>query len=123
MFNIYRDSLLLFLYCSLIFFLSHQPTLPVSMAFPHQDKLIHATAYAVMGILAWRCFIHLNKPTLLIGLIAVLFSSTYGVSDEFHQSFVVGRDADVFDWLADTIGAMIAVSVLTWRGLKDDCRC
>jgi VanZ family protein len=35
------------------------------------------------------------------------------MSDEWHQSFVEGRTTDVFDWLADTLGASMALVGLT----------
>ncbi len=44
-------------------------------------------------------------------LLAVLIVSAFGVTDEWHQSFVPGRDCDVFDWLADTLGAALAVTL------------
>jgi len=99
-------------YCGLIFLLSHQPSLPAPMLFLHQDKLIHATAYAVMAFLAWRVFFNTNQPRFMVALISIIFCSLYGVSDEFHQSFIDGRDADVWDWLADTIGASLMVYML-----------
>jgi len=34
------------------------------------------------------------------------------MTDEWHQSFVVGRFSDVADWVADTSGAALAVFVL-----------
>lgn len=82
------------------------------MMFPHQDKLVHASAYAIMGLLAWRFFSHLFTKQLLWVASAIIFCSVYGVSDEFHQSFIDGRDADVWDWLADTTGATIMVYLL-----------
>ncbi len=108
------DALALVLYCGLIFILSHQPTLPLPMAFLHQDKLVHASAYAVMGWLAWRAFVHTRKPYTTVAIAALLFCSLYGVSDEFHQSFIAGRDADVWDWVADTTGASLMLGFL-WR--------
>ena len=53
---------------------------------------------------------------------AFAIATLYGISDEWHQSFV-GRDATVQDWLADTIGAaLVAVLLLLWwrrgKGLK-----
>ena len=99
-------------YCGLVFLLSHQPTLPAPMLFLHQDKLIHATAYAVMAFLAWRVFLNTNQPRFMVALISIIFCSLYGVLDELHQSFIDGRDADVWDWLADTLGATIMVYLL-----------
>jgi VanZ family protein len=106
------DVFFLALYCGLIFLLSNQSTLPLPMAFPYQDKLMHGSAYAVMAWFAWRSFSHAQKPMLWVGIASVLFCSFYGITDEFHQSFVPGRDADVWDWLADTFGAFIMVSIL-----------
>jgi VanZ family protein len=44
--------------------------------------------------------------------VSLVLSSLYGVSDEFHQSFVPGRTPDVHDWMADTWGAAMAILVL-----------
>lgn len=100
------------LYCSLIFWLSSQTSLPTPMLFMHQDKLAHLGAYFIMGILAWRFFKdYFDTPKTII-LLSLCFCSLYGVSDEWHQSYVPGRDADVFDWFADTLGASIAIWVI-----------
>jgi len=88
------------------------------MLFNHQDKLIHATAYALMSLLAWRVFVDNFKVKLWLVLFSLFFCSLYGVSDEYHQSFIDGRDADVWDWLADTIGAGIMVFGLNRVGYK-----
>jgi len=112
----WRDALLLLAYCGLIFFLSSQSKLiDTPLDFPNKDKLIHATAYAIMAYAAWAAFRHHIERRLLLAFMSVLFASIYGVSDEFHQSFVVGRDADVWDWLADSIGAVIMAVVLYRR--------
>lgn len=114
-----RDTLLLLAYCGLIFFLSSQSQLiDTPLDFPNKDKLIHATAYAIMGYAAWSAFRHHLEKGLLLAVVSVLFASLYGVSDEFHQSFVVGRNADVWDWLADTVGASFMVAVLYRRQLR-----
>jgi len=115
-----RDLWVLSGYCGLIFWLSNHSTLPMPESdIPFEDKWIHGTAYAIMGLLAWRAFRHrFTGHTLLI--IAACFCSLYGISDEWHQSFVPGRDADPFDWLADAIGGLIGASYaaryrLKWR--------
>jgi len=46
------DFTLLFLYCLFIYWLSDQPTLPVPNLFSFQDKIFHAGAYFIMGVLA-----------------------------------------------------------------------
>jgi len=88
------------------------------MLFNGQDKLIHAAAYAMMAWLFWQslsgCWF--NRPCLLAGS-TVLFCSLYGISDEWHQSFVAGRDASAWDWLADTLGAIVLSGILLYKGL------
>lgn len=107
------DILALLFYCGMIFWLSDQPSLPLPMLFEYQDKLHHFTAYFMMGILAWRNFRHfVNLPSML-AIVSIVFCSLYGISDEWHQSFVVGRKADVLDWAADTVGAIVAMFLLT----------
>jgi len=112
-----RDGLLLGFYCGLIFWLSSQPSLPAPELFPQQDKLVHMTAYAVMGLLAWHCFAHRLPNTAWLAAASITFCWLYGASDEWHQSFVPGRNADVWDWVADSMGAGAAVLYL-WLRLK-----
>jgi len=110
---VWRDAGLLCMYCGFIFFLSSQSTLIATpLDFPNKDKLMHASAYAILGFFAWSAFRHHVNQRLVLLWISILFASVYGISDEFHQSFVVGRDADVWDWLADTVGASLMVSSL-----------
>jgi len=45
----------------------------------------------------------------------LLAAALYGVSDEVHQSFVVGRSPLATDVLIDTLGALLGV--LAWRWL------
>lgn len=111
----YRDGSLLTAYCAVIFLLSHQSTLPVPLAFPHQDKLSHLLVYAVMAILAWRTFSHRLSGYRTVALVTVLFCSLYGMTDEYHQSFIEGRNSDVADWLADTLGAVIVAAVMGYQ--------
>jgi VanZ family protein len=91
------------LYCSFIFFLSHQPTLPVPQTIEHQDKVFHFLAYFILGVLA---AFSLPSTLRFRWLWAALIASVYGISDEFHQSFVPGRETEFLDWLADTLGGM-----------------
>lgn len=47
-------------------------------------------------------------------LLAIVLASLYGITDEFHQSFVPGRFPDPVDWLVDTFGATLGA--LVFRG-------
>lgn len=50
-------------------------------------------------------------------LVALILSSLYGVSDEFHQIFTPGRSCDPMDWLVDTCAAAIGAAIV-WTLLK-----
>jgi len=111
---------LLLAYCGLIYYLSDQSILPVPHVFDVQDKLIHASAYAVMAFLFWQA----GKAWMLrfgltnwkmLAVICMVFCSAYGLSDEWHQSFTAGRDASVFDWMADMVGALLLTIMLQKR--------
>ncbi len=104
---------------AVLFYLSHQPTLDTPMLFPGQDKLFHAIVYGILGFLLLGSRTpseHGFTNTQVRG--SVLIASLYGISDEFHQYFVPGRNTDVWDWVADTLGALIAVSLLAWLSRK-----
>ncbi len=107
-----------------IFFLSSQPNLPTPYLFHNQDKLFHFAAYGVLGVLLLMSFRYkIPGYTGLQITMAVVLASLYGISDEIHQTFVPGRDAEVLDWAADTLGALTAVLILALivkkTGLRD----
>jgi VanZ family protein len=84
------------------------------------DKLLHTVGYAGVSVLALRAF-HGGferprlGPTTYAGLVVIL----WGISDEFHQSFVPGRDASAWDVLADAVGFALAVALLLIGTLRD----
>lgn len=71
----------------------------------------HFGVYAVLGALYLWALPHSKRgwPTAAA---AVALASLYGITDEFHQSFVPGRTPDLIDWLVDTAGALAAVLVI-----------
>jgi VanZ family protein len=77
------------------------------------DKLLHAIGYTVVALLTLRAF-HggLTRPRLKPTLAAFLFLLLWSVSDEYHQSFVPGRDASAGDVVADLTGFAIACALM-----------
>jgi hypothetical protein len=104
------------LWAGAIFFLSSRSRLPEPPGILGWDKLQHSLAYGVGGFLIARATGARGRGTLL----AIVIGSLYGASDELHQWFVPGRDSDVLDWVADTlgvtIGAFIHRTILLRRG-------
>lgn len=92
--------------------------LPLPDMFHWQDKLIHAAAYALMALIFWMAGKRAGMQLSLLVWSGVVFCAFYGASDEWHQSFVPGRDASPFDWLADTLGAFLLTLTLCRREVK-----
>ena len=67
------------------------------------DKLDHWIAFAGLAFLLmwafWACWGRL-RPWTVMGIAAI-----YGVLDEWLQGFVPTRVPDVWDWVADVVGA------------------
>jgi VanZ family protein len=100
-------------YCLLIFIQSSRPSPNIGPDWPFKDKVLHFTAYALLGALFLRAFYttRIKHHLKLIFTLSVLFSALYGISDEIHQSFVPYRTADVMDALADIFGSAFGVYI------------
>jgi VanZ family protein len=100
-------------WAGLIFLLSHQSRLPLGAPpFPHFDKVAHAGAYALLAALSARAILAAGRAGRQAFFGAVLAASLYGATDEWHQSFVPGRDPDPWDWAADTAGALLGAAAV-----------
>lgn len=105
------------LYAAAIFLFSAMPR-PPRVPGGLSDKWSHGLAYAGLTVLliralaggAWR------GVTARVCVAAAVIAALYGVTDELHQLFVPGRQADVLDVAADSIGATIAAVLAGgWR--------
>lgn len=79
------------------------------------DKLIHLLLYAVLFLLFVYSLKNQNKYIKLkqyAPAFSLLFTVFYGASDEIHQLFVVNRSCDLYDWLADSAGALLVFLIL-----------
>jgi|SRR5206468_817279 len=71
------------------------------------DKALHIVEYAGLAVLVARALRREGFGRGWSLTLALAIASAYGASDEWHQIFVPGRDSNVLDWVADTIGAAI----------------
>jgi VanZ family protein len=99
------------LWMGLIFFLSSRQTLPKPPGVSANLEAIagHLTVYAVLALLLCRALGGRGWPWRRRAALAFALAVLYGLSDEWHQSFVPGRDASPFDVGVDAIGAAIAL--------------
>ena len=97
---------------AMLFGFSSLSTLPSPPAdFSFYD--VHVAAYAGLGAVTARATGKgLRDVTWRAVLAAVVISSLYGVSDEYHQLFVPGRSFEVLDMIADTIGSVVGASAV-----------
>lgn len=75
------------------------------------DHTGHFIGYALLGALVLRAVarVRWTGVTGMAAFSAWLFSTMYGVTDEFHQHFVHGRTPAADDVAADAAGAALAV--------------
>lgn len=105
-------------YMALIFRLSSRTHHLSVDLFPHWDKVVHFMEYGVLAVLLFGALgsTFPRWTRLRVARAAVIMATFYGLSDEFHQSFVPGREASGVDLLADFTGASLSVMALAYRG-------
>ena len=96
-----------------IFTLSAQPALPQAPGLGDLTSVAgHFSVYFVLAILIWWALgvfeIEGRNRAVLAFTLAVL----YGLTDEWHQSYVPGRVPDILDILTDAIGAATGLLLL-----------
>ena len=71
------------------------------------DKTAHFLVYGLLGFLILRALSggSLSAMTPSRAIAAMALAGLYGLTDEIHQFFVPGRNPDVLDVVADTLGA------------------
>ncbi|MEO6601219.1 MAG: VanZ family protein [Polyangiaceae bacterium] len=99
-------------YLSVVFYagLIRLPELP-EVGFVATDKLLHTLVFGGLALLLARAW-HWAKPGTALGrklAFGAFGSSLLGLLLELCQAFVSYRSADVWDWVADTFGALLAV--------------
>jgi VanZ family protein len=86
-----------------------------SVEFELSDKIIHFIIYFVLFLTTFYSFSNQKKFIVLCEyslFSSFIFTLLYGASDEFHQYFIPGRTCDIFDWIADVTGAVVAISII-----------
>jgi VanZ family protein len=90
----------------LIFYFSSRQKIAVSESYLLSFlffKSLHIVEYGVLFLL-WRFALYKNKRSVKI---AAIISILYGVSDEFHQTFVPTREGRIRDVFIDALGIFI----------------
>ena len=103
------------IWAGIIFWLSSIPNLESGL---EQDfilrKIIHVLEYAILAFLLIRAISTQDwkKAIIFSAIIAFL----YALSDEYHQTFVFGREGSLWDVGVDSIG--IILILILWYNKK-----
>ncbi|HNQ50197.1 MAG TPA: VanZ family protein [Candidatus Omnitrophota bacterium] len=99
-----------------IFFMSSRAGSDIPCIFARQDIVYHFCIYALLGwSFARALFFEMPRAGMLkIVCVCAVFGLLYGVSDEYHQSFVSGRSSEIFDIVIDTAGSLFGGILVRW---------
>jgi VanZ family protein len=100
------------IYLTLIWVVSGIPGESISS--PVNDKVAHFFEYFALALLLMIAAggFSRGEPRLHHYAASWLFAAAWGGADEFHQSFVPGRDSSFGDFAADVAGATTALLLL-----------
>lgn len=111
----YYAWLTVVLFAFFIFFLSAVPDLRSGLDTTLDiilRKIAHATEFGVLAYFIFlaceNCKFPLKKSLVLAAFLALL----YALSDEYHQSFVPGREMAVLDFFVDSTGVVLVLFLL-----------
>ncbi|MCP4570012.1 MAG: VanZ family protein [FCB group bacterium] len=97
-------------YAGLIIIVSSISKLPdPKIEFEYIDKLAHFGEYFLFFLLTYRALANFREgqPHFSVYIVSVVLSIIFAALDEYHQSFVKGRQSDIYDLGADTIGIVL----------------
>ncbi|MBI5778600.1 MAG: VanZ family protein [Planctomycetes bacterium] len=103
-----------YVYAFAIFLSSHQARLEMPIRIIGIDKIVHFIAYGVLAGLTYRACRKSQKMVVFrkAYFISMVCSILYGFSDEFHQFYIPGRQTSEWDFIADALGAIVAIVII-----------
>jgi len=101
---------------AVIYYLSDQPGLSSGLGLVDTigRKFVHAFEYALLCGLWWRALRTRMAPGAALAP-ALVVTIVYAVTDEYHQTFVAGRNGLVLDVVIDALAAAVAVLAIRRR--------
>ena len=87
----------------------------------HNDflsSIVHVLSYLILCFLFIKSFIVSGVERNKSIIYGFLLASLYGITDEWHQYFVPGREMHFGDWLLDVAGSFIVFSFYKYFGRK-----
>ena len=108
----------LLVYWPAMFIATHVPVHDLGARTGMSDQTMHVLAYLGLSVLGWLAVspqnkVNWRKPKVWIILAAVVW---YSVMDELLQG-LVGRSAEISDFVANMVGVLIGLAILTFLSL------
>jgi len=104
------------IWAGIIFWLSSIPDLESGLK---QDfilrKIAHMLEFAILTFLLIRGLKQEKLNYKKVILYSLIFALLYALTDEYHQSFVLGRHASLKDAGVDSIGILITVGIWYYK--------
>lgn len=99
-----------------IYMLSDQPNLGTGLGVIDlvARKLVHVAEFAALTVLWWRALRTMTDRGPALGAAATI-AVAYAVTDEIHQTFVLGRSGSPWDVAIDAIGVAAACALALRR--------
>jgi len=119
--NIIKSWFPVFFCCAVIYYFSSIPNLKSD--FSNQwdfilRKIAHMVEYGILTIFLFRAYSKNNVFTIKKSIsFAIVFALTYAFTDEYHQTFVFGRQGSLNDIFIDSLGIFFT-SFLIYRKIK-----
>jgi VanZ family protein len=82
-------------------------------------KIAHTTEFGILNYLIFLALANFRLSTKKSLLFALILAFLYVLSDEFHQSFVPGREMAFLDFLVDSTGIALSFYLIWASRLKD----
>ena len=105
------------LWLLLIYSFSSHPTKATSDIYWEDfiiKKLAHIVEYAILTAFLYRALLSSGIRKKEAALTSIFFALVYGMTDEYHQSFIPGREPRIRDIVFDTIGSLLAIFII-WK--------
>ena len=119
--NIIKSWFPVFFCCAVIYYFSSIPNLRSDL--PNQwdfvlRKIAHMTEYGILTIFLFRAYFKGNEFTIKKSIsFAIMFALTYAFTDEYHQTFIFGRQGSLNDVFIDSLGIFF-IAFLIYRKVK-----
>ena len=76
-------------------------------------KSAHMLSYGLLSVLLFMSIYDNYKSINKTSIISLIITFLYACSDEFHQTFILGRSGEFRDVLVDSTGAIIFLLIVT----------